>query len=64
MNGSPIVILIASKLNNVFKGVRTWSWYIPITTSYLSIFFFKKNVSAGNGPSIFIPLFFKTFIAG
>ena len=34
INGNPRVIFIALKLYKVFKGVKTWSWYIPKTTSY------------------------------
>ena len=49
-NGRPKVILIASYSNKVFIGVNTWSWYIPIITLYFSLFFFKKIVSAANGP--------------
>ena len=37
---------------------------MPITTSYFLIFFFKKKVSAENGPSTFNPFFFKYFIDG
>ncbi len=64
INGNPRVILIALKLYKVFNGVKTWSWYIPTATSYLLIFFFKKNVSAENGPSIFKFNLFKKLIAG
>ena len=44
--GSPNVIFIALNLKSVLAGVRTWSWYMPITTSNFFIFFFKKKVSA------------------
>ena len=56
-NGRPKVKLIALNLNKVLIGESTWSWYIPITESYLIIFFFKKKVSAGYGPSTLIPFF-------
>ena len=62
--GKPIVILIASNLYNVFKGVKTWSWYMPTTTSNLSIFLLIKKVSAEKGPCKFNFLFFSKFIAG
>ena len=56
VNGRPKVILIASKLNKAFIGDSTWSWYMPIITSYFFSNAFVKIVSAGNGP--FILLFF------
>ena len=45
-------------------GVKTWSWYIPTTTSNFFLLFFKKIVSAEKGPWILIPLFLSTFIDG
>ena len=64
INGNPKVILIALKLNNVFIGVKTWSWYMPITISNFSIFFFKKKVSAGKGPDTWMFFFISIIIAG
>ena len=37
---------------------------MPITTLYLSIFFFKKKVSDEKGPLILMPFFIKYFIVG
>ena len=64
MKGRPKVIFIASYSNNVFIGVNTWSWYIPIITSKFSLFFFKKIVSAANGPEILYFDFFSDFTTG
>ena len=58
MHGKPIVTLTELKPFKVFIGVKTWSCYMPITTSYLS-FFLTNNESAENGPDIFIFFFFK-----
>ena len=64
INGRPRVMFIALKLKIVFIGVNTWSWYMPITTSNLSILFLEKKVSAEKGPVILILFFNKFFIAG
>ena len=57
-------MFIALKLYRVLKGVMTWSWYIPITTSNFFILFFVNKVSAGNGPLTLRFFFCACLIAG